>query len=299
MIGLLKDAARDWIEDDCPRMAAAMAYYTVFSLPPLLVIILMLTGLVVDPDQISSTIQSEMAAFVGQDGAEQIQAMIRNANRPGSGGPLVVVLGVLGVLFGATGAFAQLQTALNRAWEVQRDPDESGILGMAVKRLLSLGMVLVVALLLLLMAVLSSLVSSLGGTAVGVLPAWMSGGVTRGLDVGGSLVMATLLFTFVFQVLPDAKVAWKDVWVGALVTAVLFVLGKFLLGLYLSFRDPGQAYGAAGSLALIMFWIYYSSMILLFGAEFTQRWATRTGSGVEPDDSAVRVVEATEGRGGG
>lgn len=286
---MLKRSFEDWKADDCTRMAAAMSYFTVFSLPPLLLIVMMVAGLFVDPDQISGRLQDEIASVIGPEGARQIESMIRNVDRPGTGGPAVAVLSVLGVLIGATGAFNQLQAALDRAWQVRRDPDEGGLLTTVTERFLSLAMVLTIAFLLLVSLVLSAALSAFGETIAGWMPGAPSQVLLRVLDLALSLGLVTVLFALIFKMLPNAKVAWPDVWVGAFGTAALFVVGKYLLGLYFARSDPGAAFGAAGSLALIMIWVYYSAVILFFGAEFTQVWADERGSGIQPDEDAVRV----------
>jgi membrane protein len=242
---------------------------------------------------VEGRIFSEIGDLIGAGAAEQVRGMVENVTRPGSGGPLVVVLGVLGLLLGATGALAQLQTALNRAWEVEPDPDRGGWKNVVRKRILSLGMILTLAFLLLVSLVASAAVGAFGETVAGALPGALSGAFLTGLDLVLSLAVATVLFAAIFVVLPDAEVAWRDVWVGALGTAVLFTAGRFLLGLWLGRSDPGAAYGAAGSLALILIWIYYSAMIFFLGAEFTQAWATERGAGIKPEGGAVRVVTET------
>jgi membrane protein len=289
MWSMLKRSFEDWKRDDCLRMAAAMSYFTIFSLPPLLLVVMVVSGVFVDPEQVSGRLQDEIAGVVGAEGAQQIESMIRNVNRPGTGGPAVVVLSVLGILFGATGAFNQLQEALNRAWQVRRDPDEGGIAATVGSKILSLAMVLTIAFLLLVSLVLSAALSAFGDVVSGWLPGGPSRALLQVFEVALSLALVTVLFALIFKVLPNAEVAWPDVWVGAFGTALLFVAGKFLLGLYFARSSPGEAFGAAGSLALLMVWIYYSAMILFFGAEFTQVWAEERGSGIQPSDDAVRV----------
>lgn len=291
MMGILKRTASDWADDDCPRMAAALSYYTVFSLPPLLLLVLTVVGLVVDPTAVQGRISAEISAVLGAGAADQIEGMIRNASRPDTGGPLVLALSLAGLLFGATGALAQLQDAMNRAWEVEPDPERGGWKNMARKRVLSLGMVLTLAFLMLVSLVLGAALGAFGETVAGWLPGGLSGAFLQAVNTGLSLVVTTLLFAAIFKLLPDARVAWRDVWVGAGATAVLFVAGKFLLGFWFSRSNPGEAFGAAGSLALILVWIYYSAMIFFFGAELTQAWAAEKGAGIRPEDGAVRVVE--------
>ena len=291
VIRLLERSFKEWKADGCPRMAAAMSYYTIFSLPPLLLIVLTITGVFVEPSEVEGRIEREMSSVLGAQGARQVQSMIRSVNRPDSGGPHVVVLGILGLLVGATGAFAQLQEALNRAWEVKPDPDKGGIRNMLMKRVLSLGMVLTIVFLLLVSLLISAVLSAFGDWIAAFLPGVLSRAFLRVADLAVSVGVISLLFALIFKILPDAEVAWSSVWVGGLGTAILFVAGKFLLGVYFARSDPGEAFGAAGSLALIMVWVYYSSMILFFGAEFTQAWATERGDGIQPEEGAVRVVE--------
>ena len=218
--------------------------------------------------------------------------MVENAQERVSGGfSLGLVLSIAGLLFGATGVFAQLQQALNKAWEVEPDPEAGGIKNFLTKRVFSLGMILVIVFLLLVSLLLSSFISVFAGQLGSLLPGSLSTAVVWVINAVVSLAVITLLFAAIFKVLPDAIVAWRDVWVGAFVTAFLFVIGKFLIGLYIGQSDPGEAYGAAAALALLLVWVYYSAMIIFLGAEFTQIWAQQYGSGIEPDEDAVRVVE--------
>jgi membrane protein len=216
--------------------------------------------------------------------------MIQHAQQKVQGGfSLGLALSVAGLLFGATGAFAQLQKALNTAWEVTPDPEQGGLKNVLVKRVFSLGMILVIAFLLLVSLVISSLLSTFSEQLGGVLPGGLSAAAAWVINAAVSLAIITLLFAAIFKVLPDARIAWRDVWVGAFVTALLFTIGKFLIGLYVGQSDPGEAYGAAAALAILLVWVYYSAMIVFLGAEFTQVWARRHGTGIEPDDGAVRA----------
>ena len=287
---VVKAAFKDFGEDECAVRAAALAYYTVFALPPLLILLILVAGWVWDPQDIQRALESQFAGMIGQAGAEQIHTIVTKADRPGSGGLFATLASVGGLLFGATGAFMQLQGALNRAWEVKPDPAQGGVMQFITKRLLSLGMVLGVGFLLAVSLALTSAVSALGGALGGGL----SEPVLHVLNFVLSLVVLGLLFSAMFKVLPEAKVAWRDVLVGGGVTALLFVGGKFAIGLYLGRSSPGDAFGAAGALAVVLVWAYYSAMILLFGAEFTQQWAKQRGSGIEPEEGAVRVIESEE-----
>lgn len=294
MLELIKAAFRGFMDDEAPRLAAALSFYTVFSLPPLLILVIMIAGLVWDAEDVQGRIVQEMGGVVGPRGAEQIRNMIRHADRPGSGGSLTTALSVGALVFGATGAFGQLQNALNRAWGVRKDPEKGSVLALVTSRVLSFAMILVIAFLLMVSLVLSAVLTSAGESVAALLPAPIGQGTLWTLDAALSLLVFTLLFMAMYRVLPDARVEWGDVWRGALATAVLFVAGKFLLGLYIARTDPGSAYGAAGSLAVILVWIYYSAMIFLLGAEFTQAHAELRGGGIRPDADAVRIVR--EGR---
>ncbi|MEZ0332686.1 MAG: YihY/virulence factor BrkB family protein [Gemmatimonadales bacterium] len=289
LLAVLKESVNDFMEDDCTTMAAALSYYTVFSLPPLLVLLLMLLGAILDPQDVQGTMERQLSSLMGPTGAEQVRTILANADRPGSGSVIATVLGVIGLLLGATGVFGQLQSALDKVWEVAPDPSQ-GVKSFMLKRVFSLGMVLGIAFVLLVSLVLSAAISAFGDSLARFLPAWLSEPFLIGLDLAFSIGVITLLFGAILKVLPDARVDWHDVWVGALFTAVLFTIGKVLLGLYLGNSNPGQAFGAAGALALLLVWIYYTSMIVLFGAEFTEAWAKRRGHGVVPQRGAVRVI---------
>jgi membrane protein len=292
-VQLLKRTFKGFSEDDCPTMAAALSYYTVFSLPPLLVLLLTLLGAVLDPQDIQGTIEAQMRDAMGTGGADQVRTILANADRPGAGGLVPTILSVLALLLGATGVFGQLQAALNKAWGVAPDPDKGGIKTMLVKRVFGIGMVLGLAFILLVSLVVSAMLSAFGEELGRFLPSGLSAPVLEAINFVASLAVIALLFGAIFKVLPDAEIAWRDVAVGAVVTALLFVAGKFALGLYLGRSNPGEAFGAAGALALMLVWIYYSSMIVLLGAEFTQVWAERRGSGIVPEKGAVRVIRET------
>jgi membrane protein len=290
---LLKDTINGFSEDDCPTMAAALSYYTVFSLPPLLVLLLTILGSVVDPHDIQGNIESQLREAMGPAGAGQVRTILANVDRPGAGGALPTVLSVIALLLGATGVFGQLQAALNKAWGVAPDPEKGGIRSMLLKRMFGIGMVLGLAFILLVSLVVSAVLSAFGDQLGRFLPEGLSAPVLEAINFTGSLAVIALLFGAIFKVMPDARIAWSDVRVGAVVTALLFVAGKFALGLYLGRSNPGEAFGAAGALALMLVWIYYSSMIVLLGAEFTQVWAEQRGRGIVPEKGAVRVVRET------
>lgn len=290
MFGILKASARDFIDDDCPTMAAALSYYTVFALPPLLVLILLLVGALMDPQDVQGSLQARLQSLMGPGAGQTIRTILQHAQLPGSGGIIATVVGVTALILGATGVFGQLQAALNRAWAVEPDPSQGGLRNFVMKRVFSFGMILGLAFLLLVSLVLSAVVAAFGDALGRILPQGFSATLLQAINFAISFAVIALLFAAIFRVLPDARIRWRDVWVGATATALLFVIGKTLIGIYLGRSDPGQAFGAAGSLALLLVWIYYSSMIVLFGAEFTQTWADRRGSGIEPEPGAVRAV---------
>lgn len=288
-LGLLRQSLSDFSDDECPTMAAALSYYTVFSLPPLLALLLLLLGAIVDPAQVQGTLEAQIENLMGSAGGEEVRAMIREAEHP-AGGLLAVILGFAALILGATGVFGQLQAALNKAWEVKPDPAQGGVKNFVLKRVFSFGMVLGVAFLLLVSLALTAALSAFGDALGDRLPGGVSEPVLHAFNFVLSFAVVVLLFAAMFKVLPDARIAWRDVLPGAFVTALLFMVGKSLIGFYLGKSNPGEAFGAAGSLAVLLVWIYYSSMILLFGAEFTQTWAERRGRGIEPEPGAVRAT---------
>lgn len=270
-------------DDDVTTMSAAIAYYTIFSLPPLLVVIVGVAGAAFGAETVQEALLGQASGLVGPEGSRALQTMIENASDLGSGLGAKAA-GLAALLFGATGSFVQLQKALNRAWEVETV--EQGWVRTILKRVLSFGMVLSIAFLLLVSLAVSAALAAMGDAASALAP---EGPVRVLLGVVNALIslgVITVLFAALFRTLPDAQIAWRDVWVGALVTALLFTVGKLAIGLYLGQADPGSAFGAAGSLALVLVWIYYSALILLVGAEFTQVWSRRFGTGIRADDSS-------------
>ncbi|MEA2722972.1 MAG: rane protein [Gemmatimonadales bacterium] len=286
--GIFKQSFRDFMKDDCMTSAAALSYYTVFSLPAVLMLIMLLVSSVMDPTDVRGGLESQLESLMGPSAGGEIRTILRETERPG-GGLLPTIIGIAALVFGATGALGQLQAALNRAWNVEPDPKQGGVRNFLTKRLFSLGMLLSIAFLLLVSLVVSAALGGLGDRLSGFLPSGLSAPVLEALNFAISLLVIGLLFAAMFKILPDAKVAWRSAWVGGFATALLFVIGKFLIGLYLGRSNPGEAYGAAGSLIVLLLWIYYSGIIVLFGAEFTETWAERRGEGVQPEPGAVRV----------
>ncbi|HEY9767921.1 MAG TPA: YihY/virulence factor BrkB family protein [Coleofasciculaceae cyanobacterium] len=279
---LIKEAFGEWQQDKASMLAAALAYYTVFSIAPLLVIAIAIAGAVFGQDAAQGEIVSQINQLVGQEGAEAIETILANANRPQLGN-LASIISLVVLFIGASGVFAQLQEALNTVWNVKANPN-AGIWEFVRKRLLSFGMVLAIGFLLLVSLVLSAILSGIGKLEINLLsgftPLW------RLVNFVVSFGSISLLFALIYKYLPDAKIRWKDVSVGAIITALLFTIGKFLIGLYLGRGSLGSAYGAAGSLIVFLAWVFYSAQILLFGAEITQVYARKYGKKIRPDSQA-------------
>jgi len=284
---LLTETWNKFIADNCMRVAAALAYYTVFALPPLLVIILQISGLLYDREAVQDRITQEISAVAGPEAASQIRTMIEHG-ASSDNGLLGTVISVALLLVGASGAVAQLQAALNELWGVQPDPDASAFRHFLVKRILSFSMVLGIGFLLIVSLMATVILTAISET---ILPAAWSPHALQAIHFVVNFAMITALFAAIFRILPDAEVAWRDVWLGAAITSLLFIGGKFALGIYFSRSDIGSAFGAAGSLILVLAWIYYSGVILFLGAEFTHVYARLYGHGIAPASGAVRIVE--------
>jgi membrane protein len=287
-------ALRDFRDDDCPSLAASLAYYTVFSLPPFLVVLLLLVGTVLDPEDVRGALERQIESLLGASGGELARTLLRHAERPAAGGFVATALGATALLVGATGAFAQLQAALNRVWEVEPDPARGGLRNFVGKRAFSLLLLVGVAFLLLVSLAVSAALSALGERAASALPGDLSEPLLHVLDLLLSFGVITLLFAAMLKVVPDAELRWGDVWVGAMATSALFVVGKLGIGVYLGRADPGEPYGAAASLAVLLVWVYYASMIVLLGAEFTQVWTHARRGRIAPEPGAVEVREKAE-----
>ena len=298
-----KAAVTDFLDDNCLRLAAAMSYYTVFALPALLVLLVTLLSWYTTAtgqggaDAAAGGVKDQIGEVTGLDGPEeqeQIDAMLNSA-RMDNASPWKWILTVGGILFGATGVVVALQDSLNTAWEVRPDPEQGGVWNFVMKRVVSLAMILGVGFLLIVSLTLTTAVQGVTGK---VAEASGFGGAGALVTVGNEVVtvlVVTVLFGAMFKFLPDARIAWKDVAFGAFVTALLFWVGKFGLGLYLGRANFADSFGAgAASLALVFVWVYYTSLILLFGAELTQQWANRRGSGITPEEGAVRVKQQYE-----
>jgi len=295
IFNLFKDTFTEWQEDKASRLAAALAYYTVFSLAPLVIIILGLVGYIFGQEATSGYLVEQMQGLMGQEGAALIQTIIAGAAQPTSS-MVATIIGLVTLLLGASGVFGQLQDALNTVWGVAPKPG-LGIWGFLQTRFLSFTMVLGVGFLLLVSLILSAALSALDQFLVTLLSD-ASALALQLLNLVLSFGLVILLFAMIFKILPDVQIEWRDVWLGAAVTALLFSVGKFLLGYYLGRQSFGSTYGAAGSLLLILLWVYYSAQILLFGAEFTQVYTKRFGSGFRPAKNAIILTPEMRARQG-
>ena len=296
-VSLFKQTATEWLDDKAPQLGAALAYYTVFSLAPLVLVLLALVGILYrhDPAGGWQKLTEQMSYFLDKSALDVVQGIARKAAQPGKS-VIATVIGVLLALFGASGVFGQLQDALNTIWGVKAKPG-AGILHFIRARFLSFGMVGGICFLLLVSLVLESVLKALSH----YLQATVAGGLLIALVIYWlfDFAIVTVLFAAMFKFLPDVEVRWRDVWIGALMTTVLFAVGKWALGLYLGSGSAASAYGAASSLITLLLWVYYSAQILLFGAEFTQVYADQLGHGVAPAGDAVgieqREVEKSNG----
>jgi len=285
IFGIFKDTFKDWSEDKATRLGASLAYYTIFSIGPVLLITVAIASFVFADakQQIVTTVSS----VVGKEGGDVISSTIDNANKGGAN-IFATIIGIITLLLAASGVFGQLKDSLNTIWEVKLKPDQ-GILATLKDRFLSFTMVLGTGFLLLVSLVLNAGVAALNVFLKSILPGGDLLGQIVSLVVTFGIV--TVMFALLFRFLPDVDIRWKDVWIGAAITALLFGLGQYLLALYLQFGNVGSAFGATGSLVVVLVWVYYSAQIFLFGAEFTQVYTNKYGSRVRPDANAEFVTE--------
>ncbi|HEX9989709.1 MAG TPA: YihY/virulence factor BrkB family protein [Chloroflexia bacterium] len=282
---LVRDTFKDWSEDKAARLGASLAYYTIFSIGPLLVIVISIASIVFN--DASNQVANTISGMVGPDAGDIVKKTIENANK-GGGNIIATGIGIVTLLFGAAGVFGQLKDALNTIWEVAPKPG-AGIVGMLKDRFLSFTMVLGTGFLLLVSLVISAALSALSGVLSDLIPGAEIIGQVVNFLVAFLVIM--LMFALLFKFLPDMKIAWSDVWIGAAVTALLFLLGQFGLSFYITSGNVGSAFGAASALVIILVWIYYSSQILFLGAEFTQVYTNRYGSRVRPAANAEFITE--------
>jgi membrane protein len=295
LVPVLKKSFSNFLDDRCQTMAAALAYYTAFSLPPLLILIMLVLGAVMDPSDLQGNIQSQLGMLMGPKGAEQVKSLLLQAQNPITGGVIPSIMGILALLFGATGVFGELQGALNSAWKVAPDPKRGGWKQFVMKRVLSFTMVFGVAFLLLVSLSISALITAFGGVVSNMVDGGLNKGLLFLLDLSLSFIIFSIVFATIYKFVPDAEIDWHDVRMGSMGTAVFFLIGKFAIGFYLGRSNPGEAYGAAGSLAILLVWIYYSSMLLLLGAEFTKAWSEAHGRGIRPEKGAISTANGANG----
>lgn len=285
---VLWETINEFFRDGCPRMAAAISYYSIFATPAILGLLALGAREFVGPTEIQQVVSEQVETIVGVESATQIVDVVQGAVDPSLTGPAAII-GLIALIFGATGAFGELQSALNIAWGVQRDPRRSDVKGFLLKRAMSLIMIVGLGIFLVLSIVASTAISVMRSFFMEAIPSSLQTVGVPIADLVLSLVAVSVLVTLILRFVPDALVGWRDAAVGGLFTGTLFTVGKLLIGYYLARSNPGNVYGAAGSLAIALLWIYYSSIILLLGAEFTEVWACRNGDNVVPRDGAVRV----------
>ncbi|ELR69257.1 Ribonuclease BN [Fulvivirga imtechensis AK7] len=283
---ILKRTAIEFFEDDPMSYCASIAFYTIFSLPAILLITVTVAGSAYEQQVVQGGLMEQIETLIGSESAREVQRILQNANETSSS-VLARIIGIATLLFSATTVFVSLQNALNKIWGIRPKPERE-ILKFIMNRLLSLAMVISIGFLLLVSLVVDTLIVVFRN----FLSEYLSG-ITYELvavvNIAFSLIVISLIFAMIFKILPDARIMWRSVWVGAFVTTLLFALGKYLIGFYLGTSSIGSAYGAAGSLVLLLIWVYYSSLIVLFGAEFTYVYSREMGHHIRPDKNAVIV----------
>jgi membrane protein len=288
VISVFKNAFKQWLAKDPFHESAVIAYYAIFALPGLLVVIMTLAGYFFGHDAVNNQVAAQFSSTMGKATATQIQDMIIQATKLRNT-VLATIIGLTTILIGATGVFAEFQNALNIIWEVKLDPKKSGIWEIIKIRLFSFGLIVSIAFLLIVSLLISALISSFGN--------WLTSHFSNSfllilqlLNFGLSLIILAVLFALMFKFLPDAKIKWRDVWIGSFLTAFLFEIGKFGLGFYFGKANPGTGYGAAGSVILILLWVTYTSMIVFFGAEFTHAYANMFSGKIQPNEIAKKEL---------
>ncbi|WP_307866878.1 YihY/virulence factor BrkB family protein [Variovorax sp. E3] len=283
---LCRDAVTAWIDDFAPSMGAAIAYYTMFSLAPLLVIVIAVAGALFSAEAVQGQIAAQLSGLIGREGALAVQGLIKSASAP-SRGLIAGGISIAVLIVGATTVFAELQSALDRIWHVPERVKPKGLWGILRARVLSFGLILGLAFLLMVSLIVSAALAAFGSWTTGLFPGWEL--LLQSINVLVSLGILTVLFGMIFKFMPSAPIAWHDVWIGAVVTAVLFEVGKVLIGLYLGKSGVNESFAAAGSLVVLLAWVYYAAQIFLLGAEFTKVYADAHGS-----VAAAKAQEATD-----
>jgi membrane protein len=290
-ITIVKAAYAGFSDDLALKFSASLAYYTIFSLAPLLLLLISIAGIVLGKDAIQGKVFSEINGMVGNDAAKQIQDMIKNLEVSGKS-TISVIIGVVTLIIGATTVFGEIQQSINIIWQVKPKP-KKGWLKMIKDRVLSGSMIVTLGFLLLVSLVLNGALAAVSDRLTHFLPA-VTVTFFNIVGMAFSFIVITILFAVIFKVLPDAKISWKDVRSGAIFTAVLFMIGRLIIGFYIEKSGTSSTYGAAGSLIVILLWIYYTAAILYFGAEFTRAYVDFKGKRIEPADYAVHVEQKEE-----
>lgn len=289
--GILIGSFNGFMNDRCLKLSAALSYYTLFSIAPLLLILIYLAGKIYGQEAFQGRVFEEIHGFIGGEAALQIQEIIQNAAIKGSS-PWAIIVGAITLFVGATGVFVEIQDSINQIWRVKAKP-QKGWLKMIINRLLSFSMIATLGFLLIVSLVINGVVTALSNKLmlyfkdITVL-------LVEGFNIALTFIIITVLLGIIFKFLPDVKIKWRHVRAGAIFTALLFMLGRYAIGLYIEKIGPGSTYGAAGSLIVILVWVYYAAAILYFGAEFTQVYAEKRGGRIEPAEYAVHIIQTEE-----
>lgn len=285
---VLKDSFKGFSDDKVAKLGGSLAYFTIFSLGPMLIVVIFIAGLILGKQAVEGSLYGQMQELVGEGAAIQLQQIIKNASVSGRGN-IAAIIGIVTLLIGATTVFAEIQDSINTIWHLKLKPKQ-GIMRTLKKRLLSFGVIASLGFLLLVSLAASAIIEGLGKGLRDMIPG-IGVVVFYIISQALTLAVATLLFAIIFKILPDANLRWKDVWPGAIATAVLFMIGRFAISFYIGKSDFGTTYGAAGSLVVLLVWVYYSSLILYFGAEFTKAYTLNFGSGIQPKSYAYSTRE--------
>lgn len=281
-----KDAFAGFSDDKVPKLGGSLAYFTIFSIGPMLLVVIYLAGIFLGRQAVEGSLYGQISQLVGPDAARQLQQIIKSASTS-KGGVVAGVVGIVTLFIGATSVFAEIQDSINTIWHLKLKPKQSW-LQLLLTRLLSFGLIATMGFLLLVSLAVSAIVEGLGQKLASVL-SWGGVMLVYIISQAFTLLVAAFLFAVIFKVLPAARVSWREVWPGALITALLFMVGRFAISFYISRSDFGSTYGAAGSLVVLLVWVYYSTLILYFGAEYTRAYITHRGAGIRPKKNAVLV----------
>ncbi len=292
---LIKKSVTSWSDDYAPSMGAALAYYTVFSIAPLLLIVIAIAGFIYGEDAARGAIFTQISGLVGADGATAIQGLLKSVNKP-SESIVATIVGICTLLLGATTVFGELQDALNRIWRAPALTEEGGLWSLLRRRLLAFGMILTIGFLLIVSLLLSAVVAAISGWLGPSFIGWEA--LLHLINFAIGFGVTTVLFAMIYKIMPRVNIAWRDVWLGAAVTSLLFSIGKFLIGLYIGKTSVASGFGAAGSLAVLLVWIYYSTQVFLMGAEFTWVYANMYGSRRDHEKPPAAVVPGRSAEGG-